>query len=309
MTSVGYGWAHPLVRALCEKQHRNIGFCLGADRPTRFYILLALRGWEHRSDDIPFEQFADDISSQSRRAFLTRLWGHDLGPMTALKLMSGPPWARAALDDLAEALKDVGLRRVINTQSKVTPKKLRLLSDIPSDARSPTHVEFIMRFGLEETIYVLEGIKRQSPSLTSAAALTILSGAKRKRDLEEHLHRALIDVPFPPPPWLGTPTFTPLRTMRVVKQTGQLFGNCLVDPDQGFQALSGISVIYVVDVKGIPFCAQVKRDRVFRSWRVHEIKGLQNELPTRAQQQIMVSTFAEAGLPYIPKSPFEFWFD
>jgi hypothetical protein len=310
MTSVGYGWAQPLVRDLCEAERRNIGFCLTADRATQFYILLAIRGWQRRGRlASPFHAFATDIATVSRRQMLQRLWDKDLGTLSVLRNCLGFPWSRNAIDELAEALAVKSLRDALSRQSRVTPKAVKTWLAASPEIRSSDYVELGLRFGVKEINYLLDGVARLRLPLSRADVVAALSKATRRHELEECLHRLLLDVALPPPPWLGNETVVPLRTMGAMRQTGRMFSNCLADSDYGFRALCGHVVLYVVNLRGLHFCCQLKRDRILRSWRLTEIKGPRNNKPTRSQLQAITRTFADAGFTYLPKSLLEFWYD
>lgn len=310
MTSVGYGWAQPLVRDLCEAERRNIGFCLTADRATRFYILLAIRGWQRQGKSAgPFETFATDISTVSRRQLLQRLWSTDLGTLSVLKNCLAFPWSRNAVDELAQALAVKGLRDALARQSRVTPKTVKAWLGAAPEVRSSDYVELGLRFGVKEIDYLLDGVARHRLPLSRADVVAALNKATRKHELEEALHRVLLDVALPPPPWLGDEQMTPLRTMGAMLQTGRMFSNCLVDSDYGFRALCGNVVLYVANLRGGHFCCQLKRDRLLRSWRLTEVKGPRNKRPTPRQLLTITRTFSDAGFAYLPKSVLEFWYD
>jgi hypothetical protein len=308
MSLVDYGWAQPTVRSLCEARRRNIALCFSLDKSTRFYLLLCIRGWERRGSP-DFEAFAADIAVKPRRAFLRKQWDIDLGSTNLLSRCSGRAWSRLNLDRLAKALGSPTLRAFLARQPTLSRKLVSFVVESGDEGFSVAHLDAFSRHGPAETQYVIQGLQRQNPLLAERDILGALKRISHEFDAGEFVHRLLIDVPLPPPIWSGTPHIWPLRTMRAIKQTGQLFGNCLVETEFGLWALAGTTTIYVGDIKGEPFCASVTRDRVFKGWRLTEVKGLRNRPLRGAVRRDILSVFEGAGFPYLPKFPLRGWID
>lgn len=303
MTSADYGWAQPTVRTLCELESANIGFCLSPDRATKLYVLLAIRGFERASLTLSMPDFAHDLSRVSRRKMLRRLWAFDLGCHRILKRCSEGTWGRKPLDCLAWSLGNPNARTVLLGIKGITARAVRALAAARPGA-SRFELELAVRFGAREAAYVRDGLARHSQVANDD---TIAPWLRRAQELDDVVHLAMLDTPFPKPPWSGSETIRPIRTMRELRKAGATFQNCLHDREYGFHALSGDCVIYIALAKQIPFCVRLSLDRVLRVWRLAEIKGVANTTPTRAQRDVIVTAFGDAGFPVVPRSAIGAW--
>jgi hypothetical protein len=308
MASVDYGWAQASVRVLCELRAKNIALCLSAEPVDRMYVVLAIRGWEHRKHDVSFERLAHDIARIPRRTLLSELWGKDLGSLKLLARCSAREWSRTVIDQLADALATQNSRAFLARQPKISAKTVKLLLQAKQRPCSPARLEAYGHLGSTFVDYLLLGLKHRRPDLADDLAIAAIKGVRERYQLVERVHALLLDVSLPEPPWPGRSWISPLQTLRAVKQTGQLFANCLIDPDYGLRALAGGIALYVASVEQASYCICIKRDRVLESWRVDEIKGVGNRKPGPRHRRIITAELLTAGFPAI-ESGLPLWFD
>ena len=310
MASASYGWAQPTVRRLCELDQSNIRFCLEPDRATRHYVALCVRGWVRAAGTLGgVEWLAERIAKRNRRNLLREIWGVDLGPANLLSRCHGGVWPAVRYDQLALVLADEVRRAAMARLPRLRSKEAIILAEAPIGLVRLAVMRVALTQGVPVINYVATGIHRRADPLTDREVLTRLSRVKRYSDFATVIYDMLVDCPLPDPPWPGTQTIRPVRTLREVRQAGDRFQNCLRDPSYALPVSAGDLAIYIVESSKEPVCASLKYDRVLRSWRLNEIKGLRNGRPSPRLSRSIRDAFAAAGFPYLPVSPLGHWFD
>lgn len=304
MLTASYGWAQPIVRRLCELDQRNIRFCLEPDRATLHFVALCIRGWTRRSAGVgEIEWLATRLARQGRRLLIGEIWGRDLGSPRLLSRCRGGVWPAARYDQLAALLADQPRRAALARLARVRSKDVAVLAATPAALLRGPAMDVVFRHGLSATSYVLAGIRRRGPLISEPDVLGRLSRVKSFHDFAQAIHDALLDVPFPEPPWPGSATLRPLRTLREVHAVGEQFQNCLSDPSQALVALAGEMAIYVGEPRTGRVCASLVHDRALGSWRLGEIKGVRNARLSPAAAKSICRAFEWAGFPYLPNGP------
>jgi hypothetical protein len=310
MPSAAYGWAQPVVRRLCELDHRNIRFCLEPDRPTLHYVALCIRGWARSSNRLGgAEWLAARLARQGRRSLLDEIWGCDLGSPRLLSRCCGGVWRAKGYDQLAAVLSDANRRAAFARLSKIRAREVAILASAPLTLVHHNAIEVAVRHGLPMTLYVLAGVRKQAPTLTEREVLARLARVGSASDFADMVHEALLDVALPEPPWQGSPTLRPVRTLRELRATAEKFNNCLASAERALRVLTGDLAIYVIDTPTASACAGLRRDQVLHSWRLNEIKGVKNARPPPTLLKSVKVAFAAAGFPYLPKGPLGFVFE
>ncbi|MFT3810550.1 MAG: hypothetical protein QM698_11585 [Micropepsaceae bacterium] len=136
-------------------------------------------------------------------------------------------------------------------------------------------------------------IRRELDAAHAAKAWRALAALENLYRLDDWLHEHLADATFPPPPWAGTATITPLTTFGALRGIAKAFRNCLWE--RRADNISGSTHAYLCREAGIEAVAAISCDR-FGGWQLSEIKGAGNRaLPPEALDYI-ADQFAMAGI-------------
>ncbi len=310
MPSVSYRWAQPVVSRICEVEPRNIPFCLEPNRATLHYVALCIRGWSlgrERLGDI--EWLAVRISRDARRTLLREIWRADLGSPRLLSHCYGGVWPAMRYDQLSDVLRDPNLRQTLSRRARWTPREFAEIVEAPASLTRFISSAVVQRLGLSATAYVVAGLLKHVPNMTESEAYKRLSPSKDPADVVKIITDIVLDVSAPEPPWPGSSEIRPLLSVRELREAARRFHNCLADDQIAVRLLSGDLVIYVAETPKGPVCCSLKHDRVLKSWRLTQVQGVKNTVPSRAISKEIHRAFAALGFPYLPDSPLGYWFD
>jgi hypothetical protein len=109
----------------------------------------------------------------------------------------------------------------------------------------------VSKIGADLFDYVMAVIRRHRPDLDGIGLVTALRELGRADGLSAWLRKVLRHADLPPPPWDGTETIAPLRTVAEIHATGVELRNCLFGDDRSLSVVLG--QCYYYRVSGSPW--------------------------------------------------------
>jgi hypothetical protein len=235
-----YRWACPMVERMIRNRPVIAVDLLQADAATKHFVALAIRGWElHQGRrESALQQLSENIFSRPRPTVLAAIWGVGLGKLGFLKRLPGRVLPRSYYDHLVAAWSDPARRRLLSQCARISPGEIEAaaLVDQPLPAAS---ARAIGKIGAELFDYVMAVIRRHRLDLDNMGLAAALRDLKRAEDLADWLRNVLGNADLPPPPWPGTETIVPLRTVAEISAIGLEFRNCLAGEDWWLSAVLG----------------------------------------------------------------------
>ncbi|MBL8569553.1 MAG: hypothetical protein JNK84_10755 [Phreatobacter sp.] len=296
-----YDWAGRPLWQLCQIEPRLADFLRDAPAHTLHYTALALRGMQKRRRVVD-AWLATNLASRARRDVLREVWGFDLGSTRALARLGDEPMVVASYDALAIVLADPGRRRAFGDLPRPTDLVILRIADAPDAVIASTRGRLIGRFGAAGVTFLADGIARIRPDLSHEAIQRALNALEKPAKIDNLLTRLSRDLVLPDPPWIGTGTITPLRTVRELRAAGLRLENCLNSLAIWSEALGGQRAFYLVEERELCIVA-LGRHEVFGTWFVHSLAKRRNGMPARDVKRRIVEAFAAAGLPYFDGAP------
>jgi hypothetical protein len=240
-----YRWAYPAIEQMVRYQPATALDFLQADSATKHFVALAVRGWEAhqgRADRV-LRQLAADIFSRPRPTVLAEQWGTGFGKLTFLKRLPGRVSQRRKYDELVRTLLDPQLRQLLHECARISPDELAIIAHFDEPIVTAVSLRKISKIGTELFDYVLAVIRRRRPDLDDMGLVTVLREFGRTEGLSNWLRKLLRRADLPPPPWDGTETIKPLRSVAEIQATGMELRNCLFDDDRSLLAVLGSATI------------------------------------------------------------------
>jgi hypothetical protein len=277
---------------------------LQADAATKHFVALAIRGWELRQDgcERALRQLSVDLFSRPRPAVLADIWGVGLGKLGFLKRLPGRVLPRAYYDHLVAAWSDRRGRRLLSQLSRLSLGEIEAaaLVDQPLPAAS---ARAIGKIGAELFDYVLGVVRRHRPDLDDMGLAAALRELKRGEDLAVWLRNVLGHADLPTPPWPGTETIVPLRTVAEIRAIGLEFRNCLAGEDWWLSAVLGQRCFFRVGGRDGPALVSVAFDPLLDAWRIESYRGPANTQLKPAPERRLLEAFAAEGIRYFGDYP------
>jgi hypothetical protein len=277
---------------------------LQADAATKHFVALAIRGWElHRGRcEQALRQLSDDLFSRPRPTVLAKIWGVGLGQLGFLKRLPSRVLSRCHYDHLITVWCDPTRRRLLSQHSRLSLREIEAIAclDQPLQVAS---ARAIGKIGAELFEYILAVVRRHRPDLDDIGLAAALRELKRGEDLAEWLRNVLRHVELPPPPWPGTETIAPLRTVGAIRATGLEFRNCLAGEDWWLSAVLGQRCFYRVSGPDGPAIVSVALDPLLGAWRIESYRGPANAVLNPSIERRTLKVFAAAGIPYFGEYP------
>jgi hypothetical protein len=240
-----YRWAHPVIEQMVRYRPAAALDFLQADAATKHFVALAVRGWEAHQDrsERVLRQLSGEIFSRLRPIVLAELWDVGFGKLGFLKRLPGRVLTRRQYDELVTALLDPRQRHLLHQCSKISPEELAMITHFDEPILAAASLPAVSKIGAELFDYVIVVVRRHRPDLDDIGLVTILRELGRADGLSAWLRKVLRHTDLPPPPWDGTETIAPLRTVAEIHATGAELRNCLFGDDQSLSAVLGSATI------------------------------------------------------------------
>jgi hypothetical protein len=299
-----YRWACPMVERMIRNRPAIALDLFLADATTKHFVALAIRGWELRQDrcERGLWQLSDDLFSHPRPAVLAEIWGVGLGKLGFLKRLPGRVLSRRHYDHLVAAWSDPVRRKLLSQHSRLSLRDIETIALFDQ----PLHVasaRTIGKIGAELFDYVMAVLRWHRPDLDDIGMAAALRELKRGEDLADWLRNVLRHADLPPPPWPGTETIIPLRTVAEIRATGLEFRNCLAGEDWWLSAVLDQRCFYRVCGRDGPAIVSVAFDPLLGAWRIESYRGPANAVLKPSIERRTLKVFASAGIPYFGECP------
>ena len=299
-----YRWACPMVERMIRHRPAIATDLLQADAATKHFVALAIRGWELRQGrcEQALRRLSEDLFSRPRPAVLADIWGVGLGKLGFLRRLPGRVLPRHCYDHLVAACSDPARRKLLSQCARISPGEIETIAlfDQPLPAAS---ARAIGKIGAELFDYVLAVIRRHRPDLDDAGLAAALRELKRGEELADWLRGVLRHADLPPPPWPGTETIIPLRTVAAIDATGLEFRNCLRGEDWWLSAVLGQRCFYRVGGRDGPAIISVAFDPLLGAWRIESYRGPANAVLKPCVERRTLRVCAAAGIRYFGEYP------
>jgi hypothetical protein len=302
-----YRWARPTVEQMVRYRPAVAVDFLRADSTTKHFVALAVRGWEAhqgRSERVLW-QLSGDIFSRPRPVVLADLWGVGFGKLSFLKRLPGRILPRRQYDQLVTSLLDPQLRGLLYQCSKISPGELAIIAHFNEPILAAASLRAVSKIGAELFDYVVAVVRRHRPDLDDIGVVTVLRELARADGLSTWLRMVLRHADLSPPPWDGTETIAPLRTVAEIHATGVEFRNCLFDDDRSIAAVLGQCCYYRVSGCYGPAVVSVAFDALLGAWRIDSYRGPANAPLKPAAERHIRETFAAVGIRFFGDCPRE----
>jgi hypothetical protein len=302
-----YRWALPAVEQMVRYRPAAAIDFLQAEAATKHFVALAVRGWEAhqgRSERVLW-QLAGDIFSRPRPVVLAELWGVGFGKLSFLKRLPGRILLRRQYDQLVTTLLDPQLRGLLHQCSKISPEQLAIIAHFNEPILAAASLRAVSKIGAELFDYVMAVVRRRRPDLDDIGLVTLLRELGRADGLSAWLRMVLRNADLSPPPWDGTETIAPLRTVAEIHATGVEFRNCLFDDDRSLSAVLGQCCYYRVSGRYGPAIVSVAFDGLLGAWRIDSYRGPANTHLKPAAERHIREAFAAVGIRFFGDYPRE----
>jgi hypothetical protein len=280
---------------------------LRADAPTKHFVALAVRGWElhHSRSEGELQRLADDIFSRPRTVVLGELWGTAFGKLNFLKRLPGRILQRRHYDGLVPIVLDPRRRGLLYQCAMISPVEIDLIAHLDQPTLAAASMRQVSKIGVKLFDYMIGAIHRHRPDVGRPELLRLLRELGHGADVSVWLRRVLQKANLPPPPWEGTATITPLRTVADIQMTGLELRNCLFDPDRSLGAVLGECCYYRVSGRYGPAVVAIVYDALLGEWRIEAYRGPANAKVRPGAAKHIVTAFAEAGIRFFGECPRE----
>jgi hypothetical protein len=302
-----YRWAHPAIAQMVRYRPSAALDFLRADAATKHFVALAVRGWETRQgrSDRVLWRLSSDIFARPRPVVLAELWGTGFGKLNFLKKLPGRILLRRQYDQLVTTLHDPQLRGLLHQCSKISPEQLAIIAHFNEPILAAASLRAVSKIGAELFDYVMAVVLRHRPDLDDFGLVTLLRELAQADCLSAWLRMVLRQADLPPPPWDGTETIAPLRTVAEIHATGIEFRNCLFDDDRSLAAVLGQCSYYRVSGRYGPAIVSVAFDALLGAWRIDSYRGPANAPLKSAAERHIREAFAAVGIQFFGDNPRE----
>lgn len=296
-----YGWAAQPLARLCALEPGLAGFIIGAPAHTRHYVAMAIAGM--RTQGLVTETWlANALASASRREVLHRVWDRDPGSTRALMRLGPEVLSEGGYAALANVLGDDLRRRAYGDLKAPSERAVLRIAEAGDDVVAAYRGRLIAAFGSAGILFLLQGIARLRPDLLAASIKRSLNSLEKPSRIEHLFTRLCRNLTLPEPPWSGTSTIRPLRSVPELRAAGTRLENCLGTLAIWNEALSGRRAFYLVEGRELCVVA-LARHEVFGTWFVYSMAKRRNGEPSTEVKARIVAAFASAGFPYFDGAP------
>jgi hypothetical protein len=250
-------------------------------------------------------QLSGDIFSRPRPAVVADLWGVRLGKLSFLKRLPGRILLRRQYDQLVTTLLDPQLRGLLHQCSKISPEQLAIIAHFNEPILAAASLRAVSKIRAELFDYVMAVVRRRRPDLDDIGLMTVLRELGRADGSSTWLRMVLRHADLPRPPWGGTETIVPLRTVTEIHATGVEFRNCLFDDDRSLPAVLGQCCYYRVSGRYGPAVVSVVFDALLGAWRIDSYRGPANAPLKPAAERHIRDAFAGVGIRFFGDNPRE----
>jgi hypothetical protein len=302
-----YRWAHPVIEQMVRYRPATALDFLQADSTTKHFVALAVRGWEAHQDRSGrvLRQLSGEIFSRPRPIVLAELWGIGFGKLNFLKRLPGRVLTRRQYDELVTALLDPRRRHLLHQCAKISPEELAMIAHFDEPILAAASLPAVSKIGAELFDYVIAVVRRHRPDLDDIGLVTALRELGRADGLSAWLRKVLRHADLPPPPWDGTETIAPLRTVAEIHATGAELRNCLFGDDQSLSAVLGQCYYYRVSGRYGPAVVSVAYDALLGAWRIDSYRGPANAHLKPTAERSILEAFAAVGIRFFGDYPRE----
>jgi hypothetical protein len=248
-------------------------------------------------------QLSGDIFSRPRPTVLAGLWGIGFGKLSFLKRLPGRVLPRRQYDELVTALLDPRLRPLLQQCSKISAAELAIIAHFDQPIVAAASLPIISKIGTELFDYVVGVLRRHRPDLDDLGLVAVLRELRRTEDLSAWLRRVLRHADLPAPPWDGSETISPLRTVAEIHVTGVEMRNCLFDDDRSLSAVLGQCCYYRISGRYGPAVVSVAHDALLGTWRIQSYRGPANATVKPAAERFILEAFAAVGIRFFGEYP------
>lgn len=296
-----YGWAAGALDRLCALEAGLAGFVVEAPAHTRHYIAMALAGMA-RHGRATEDWLAGALASNSRRQVLQAVSGSDPGSTRALMRLGPDLFEPATYEALAKVLGSDLRRRAYGDLKVPTERAILRVAEAPDAVVASYRGRLIGTFGAAGILFVQDGIARLRPDLTQASIRRSLNALENPSRIDHLFARLIRNLALPEPPWRGTETIRPLRSIPELRASGIRLENCLGTRPIWTEALSGQRAFYLIEDRELAVVA-LARHEVFGTWFLHSLAKRRNGAPSADVKARIVAAFAAAGFPYLDGAP------
>jgi hypothetical protein len=188
---------------------------------------------------------------------------------------------------------------------KISPNELAIIAHFDKPILAAASMRTVSKIGAELFEYVMAVVRRHRPDLDDAGLVAVVNELKRADDLSPWLRRILRHADLPPPPWAGSESITPLRSVAEIHAAGVELRNCLSDDDRSLSAVLGQCCYYRVRGRYGPAVVAVTCDPLLGAWRVESYRGPANAPLKPAAERHVLDAFAAAGIRFFGDYPRE----
>ena len=153
-------------------------------------------------------------------AVLADLWGVGFGKLSFLKRLPGRILTRRQYDELVTTLLDPRPRHLLHQCAKISPEQLAIIAHFDEPILAAASLRAVSKIGAELFDYVMMVVRRHRPDLDDIGLVTALRELGRADGLSAWLRMVLRHADLPLPPWDGTETIAPLRTVAEIHAIG-----------------------------------------------------------------------------------------
>lgn len=253
--------------------------------------------------DLPNSEQAQQLRTRSRKAVLDML--QIPLPSSLLKLLPklGPnPLSKNDYRHLLTAIKSPTAIQFLRHRARIRSYHLKWLQDFPGD---------LLPWQLLNSVKKTEDYRRLQYiglAIRGLRAHEVLGehhlDLRQLRTLDQlslWFDRKLLAIRFPAPPWNGTESISPVRTVKELYEVGLQFRNCIYEYKRA--VLEGRRYFYV-STRG-PAVVSIRHD-LFIGWGLDEATGMQNKALPKAATKWIIQQFLAAGIVPLPTSEIEF---
>jgi hypothetical protein len=202
-------------------------------------------------------------------------------------------------------LLDPQLRQLLHECAKISPKELAIIAHYNQPILAAASLRKVSRIGVDLFDYVLAVLRRHRPDLDDIGLVAVLRELGQTESLSAWLRRILRHADLPLPPWDGSETIRPLRTVAEIHVTGVELRNCLFDDDRSISAVLGQCCYYRVSGRYGPAVVSVAFDPLLGGWRIESYRAAANVPLKPAAERHILEAFAAVGIRYFGDYPRE----
>jgi len=298
-----FRWCEGLVRAICEIDREFPGYLLTQSKAERQMMVVILRARDSRSGKkMPLAELGRRIRSDNKKVLLRK--NIPDCPDGLFGAMNKVGWRIMAADrygDLIDLLREPAAAKVLRHAKRITPLTIHTLKSLDPIYRNAAVLANLRSDDdISELKYVIAVAKRFQPTATDREMARSLDHYLKKRPIEhgyrtgsmtQWVGRRLRKSKFPTPPWEGTNSIRPLKSIAEIGRIAQEFRNCIADSIPSIIVDSKHYYVYRGRINAI---ISLERDPAL-GWGVGEILGQGNRQVSGDLSAEIRRAFGKAG--------------